>query len=161
MMIDTLTMGTVRAALITSAYAITRDAECFTADELAEVAGIRKSIVQDHLKEMVVLGQVERRARGVYYHPHARRDDCPVSVTVKPDGSHLIERGDEKMTVNRHEARLLKMALGNTSVVLAQDGPSEPVTITVLLDGTQKLEVGERVMELSPREARMLKTALG
>jgi hypothetical protein len=78
-----------------------------TREALAEVTGLRLSIIDDRLTHLVNIGQVIRRQRGVFepaeIHPAARA----VSPTLLPGGLVKIEIGDEVITLTPRENRAL------------------------------------------------------
>jgi hypothetical protein len=78
-----------------------------TREALAEVTGLKLSIIDDRLTHLVNVGQVIRRQRGVFEpamtHPAARA----ISKTILPGGLVKIEIGDEVITLTPRENRAL------------------------------------------------------
>ena len=76
-------------------------------ETLAEVTGLKLSVVDDRLGVLVDEGLIHRIQRGVYVpaaqHPPAR----PISKTILPDGMVKIEIGDEVLTLTPRESRAL------------------------------------------------------
>ena len=76
-------------------------------ETLAEVTGLKLSVVDDRLGVLVDEGLIHRIQRGVYVpaaqHPPAR----PISKTILPDGMVKIEIGDDVMTLTPRESRAL------------------------------------------------------
>lgn len=80
-----------------------------TRETVAELTGLKLSIVDDRLRDLRDDGQVRRVLRGVYVpvevHPPARS----ISKTVLTDGTVKIEIGDEVLTLTPREDRALAM----------------------------------------------------
>jgi hypothetical protein len=78
-----------------------------TREALAEVTGLKLSIIDDRLTYLVNTGQIVRRQRGVFEpamtHPPARA----ISKTILSDGTVKIEIGDEVLTLTPREDRHL------------------------------------------------------
>ena len=76
-------------------------------ETLAQVTGLKLSVVDDRLGVLVDEGLIHRIQRGVYVpaaqHPPAR----PISKTILPDGMVKIEIGDEMLTLTPRESRAL------------------------------------------------------
>lgn len=78
-----------------------------TREVLAEVTGLKLAIIDDRLSHLTDVGRVQRVQRGVYVpleqHPPAR----PVTRTVLPDGSTVLEVGDSVLQLTPREARMV------------------------------------------------------
>lgn len=78
-----------------------------TRETLAELTGLKLSVIDDRLGTLADDGAILRVQRGVYVpapqHPPAR----PMSKTVMPDGMVKIEIGDEVLTLTPREDRML------------------------------------------------------
>lgn len=78
-----------------------------TRETLAELTGLKLTVIDDRLGVLADDGAILRVQRGVYvpapHHPPAR----PMSKTVIPDGTVKIEIGDEVLTLTPREDRML------------------------------------------------------
>ncbi|WP_225616688.1 hypothetical protein [Variovorax sp. 38R] len=78
-----------------------------TRETLAELTGLKLSVIDDRLGTLADDGAILRVQRGVYVpapqHPPAR----PMSKTVMPNGMVKIEIGDEVLTLTPREDRSL------------------------------------------------------
>lgn len=85
-------------------------------ETIAEVTGLKLSIVDDHLKRLTADGRLKRVERGVYVPVPPPREDRPVSNTMLPDGTCKIEVGDDMMTLTMREARMLASVIGGITL---------------------------------------------
>lgn len=80
-----------------------------TRETVAELTGLKLSIVDDRLRALMDDEKIRRVLRGVYVpvevHPPARS----ISKTVLTDGTVKIEIGDEVLTLTPREDRALAM----------------------------------------------------
>lgn len=80
-----------------------------TRETVAELTGLKLSIVDDRLRALMADEKIRRVLRGVYVpvevHPPARS----ISKTVLTDGTVKIEIGDEVLTLTPREDRALAM----------------------------------------------------
>ena len=76
-------------------------------ETLAQVTGLKLSVIDDRLGVLVDDGLIHRIQRGVYapsaQHPPAR----PISKTILPGGMVKIEIGDDVLTLTPRESRAL------------------------------------------------------
>lgn len=91
-----------------------------TRETVAELTGLKLSIVDDRLGALVDEGKLKRVLRGVYVpvetHPPAR----PITKTVLSDGSVKLEIGDEVLTLTPREDRALaNLQAGSATQVAA------------------------------------------
>lgn len=91
-----------------------------TRETLAEHTGLKLSIIDDRLKALVIDGHIVRVQRGVFVpvaqHPAAR----PISHTELPDGTVVLDIGDDVMKLTPREARTLGAMLGGRAIQAAQ-----------------------------------------
>ena len=91
-----------------------------TRETLAEHTGLKLSIIDDRLKALVIDGYIVRVQRGVFVpiaqHPAAR----PISHTELPDGTVVLDIGDDVMHLTPREARTLGAMLGGRAIQAAQ-----------------------------------------
>lgn len=104
-----------------------------TREVLAEVTGLKLAIIDDRLSHLTDIGRVRRVQRGVYVPFDQHRPARPISRTVLPDGSTVLEIGDEVIQLTPREARMLGEAMagsgqqfvaievGNQAAVLAAE----------------------------------------
>lgn len=80
-----------------------------TRETVAELTGLKLSIIDDRMRALVDDGKIKRVLRGVFVpvevHPPAR---C-ISKTVLPDGMVKLEIGDEVLTLTPREDRALAL----------------------------------------------------
>lgn len=91
-----------------------------TRETLAEHTGLKLSIIDDRLKALVIDGMIVRVQRGVFVpvaqHPPAR----PISHTELPDGTVVLDIGDDVLHLTPREARTLGTMLGCRAIQDAQ-----------------------------------------
>lgn len=112
-----------------------------TRETLAELTGLKLSVIDDRIGTLADDGAVLRVQRGVYvpapHHPPAR----PMSKTVMPDGMVKIEIGDEVLTLTPREDRALANLMAGAA---AQAAAIETGRNTAILAA----ELGEEVKRL-------------
>lgn len=91
-----------------------------TRETLADHTGLKLSIIDDRLKALVIDGKIVRVQRGVYVpvaqHPPAR----PISHTELPDGTVVLDIGDDVIHLTPREARTLGGMLGTKAIQASQ-----------------------------------------
>lgn len=112
-----------------------------TREALAELTGLKLSVIDDRLGTLADDGAILRVQRGVYVpaprHPPAR----PMSKTVMPDGMVKIEIGDDVLTLTPREDRALANLMAGAA---AQAAAIETGRNTAILAA----ELGEEVKRL-------------
>lgn len=112
-----------------------------TRETLAELTGLKLSVIDDRLGTLADDGAILRVQRGVYVpapqHPPAR----PMSKTVMPDGMVKIEIGDDVLTLTPREDRALANLMAGAA---AQATAIETGRNTALMAA----ELGEQVKQL-------------
>ncbi|CAN7454184.1 hypothetical protein LJR099_003053 [Variovorax paradoxus] len=123
-----------------------------TRETLAELTGLKLSVIDDRLGTLADDGAILRVQRGVYVpaprHPPAR----PMSKTVMPDGMVKIEIGDEVLTLTPREDRALANLMAGAA---AQAAAIETGRNTAILAA----ELGEEVKRLR-RQVTALETRI-
>lgn len=123
-----------------------------TRETLAELSGLKLSVIDDRLGTLADDGAILRVQRGVYVpapqHPPAR----PMSKTVMPDGMVKIEIGDEVLTLTPREDRALANLMAGAA---AQAAAIETGRNTAILAA----ELGEEVKRLR-RQVTALETRI-
>lgn len=83
-----------------------------TRETLADYTGLKLSVIDDRLKALVADERIARVQRGVFVpvaqHPPAR----PISHTELPDGTVVLDIGDEVLHLTPREARHLGRHVG-------------------------------------------------
>lgn len=112
-----------------------------TRETLAELTGLKLSVIDDRLGTLADDGAILRVQRGVYvpapHHPPAR----PMSKTVMPNGMVKIEIGDEVLSLTPREDRALANLMAGAA---AQAAAIETGRNTAILAA----ELGEQVKQL-------------
>lgn len=89
---------------------------------LAEYTGLKLSIIDDRLKALVVDEKIKRVQRGVYVpviqHPPAR----PINHMELPDGTVILDIGDQVTHLTPREARTLAGMLAGKAIQASQIG---------------------------------------
>lgn len=113
-----------------------------TRETVAEMTGLKLSIVDDRLGALLDDGKVRRVLRGVYVpeelHPPAR----PISKTVLPDGTALYEIGDEVLRLTPREDRTLAFLTAGaaTQAAAIECGRQTSMMVTEMATKVQRLE---------------------
>ncbi|MES2247602.1 MAG: hypothetical protein V4645_09990 [Pseudomonadota bacterium] len=112
-----------------------------TRETLAELTGLKLTVIDDRLGTLADDGAILRVQRGVYVpaprHPPAR----PMSKTVMPDGMVKIEIGDEVLSLTPREDRALANLMAGAA---AQAAAIETGRNTAILAA----ELAEQVKQL-------------
>lgn len=91
-----------------------------TREALHELTGLKMTVIDDRLKHLVDDELIQRMQRGVFVpveqHPQARQ----ISHTELPDGTVVLDIGDEVMHLTPKEARTLATMLGARAIQASQ-----------------------------------------
>lgn len=94
--------------------------QAVTREALAEFTGLKRSIIDDRLKALAMDERIIRVERGVYVpavrHPPARQ----ISHTELPDGTVVLDVGDDVLHLTPREARTLGAMLGGRAIQASQ-----------------------------------------
>ena len=90
-----------------------------TRETLAQVTGLKMTVIDDRIGVLVDDGQVVRVRRGVYVPAVVHAPSRPMSKTVLPDGTIKIEIGDELLTLTPREDRTLALLQAGVAVQYA------------------------------------------
>ena len=108
---------------------------------MAELTGLKLSIVDDRLRALVDDEKLKRVLRGVYVpvenHPPARA----ISKTILPDGMVKLEIGDEVLTLTPREDRALAMLMSG-SAMSAMNIASDMRLSEALMEVQRRLGMG-------------------
>lgn len=87
---------------------------------LTEVTGMKLSIVDEHLRNLVNTGKIKRVTRGVFVPVRVMQPARLISTSLLPDGWLKIEVGDDVMTLTPREARMLGTMMQGYSSLASQ-----------------------------------------
>ncbi|WP_431106641.1 hypothetical protein [Variovorax paradoxus] len=130
-----------------------------TRETLAELTGLKLSVIDDRLGNLIDDGAILRVQRGVYVpapqHPPAR----PMSKTVMPDGMVKIEIGDEVLTLTPREDRALAnlMAGAAAQAVAIETGRNTAILAAELSEQVKQLRRHVAALEarIDPNQAQL------
>lgn len=91
-----------------------------TRQVLAELTGLKLSIVDDHIKRMKDDGAIRMVVHGVYELVEEVKEDRAVSGTVTPEGRWKIEIGDQVLDLSIREVNHLSMIVGGAFLQFAK-----------------------------------------
>ena len=92
-----------------------------TRDTVAELTGLKMTVVDDRLRALVDDGRLKRLLRGVYELVESFPEPRAISKTVLPNGAVVYDIGDEVLTLSPQEARVLaelSMGAAGTAVLI-------------------------------------------
>ena len=92
-----------------------------TRETVAELTGLKLSVVDDRLRTLVDDGKLKRLLRGVYELVESFPEPRAISKTVLPSGAVVYDIGDEVLTLSPQEARVLaelSMGAAGTAVLI-------------------------------------------
>ena len=78
-----------------------------TRETLADVTELQLTTIDDRLGYLVDIGKIHRVQRGVFVPVEEHGPTRPISRTLLPDGTTVLEIGDETMHLSPREARML------------------------------------------------------
>lgn len=78
-----------------------------TREILADVTGLKLTTIDDRLGYLVDNGKVRRVQRGVFVPMEQHKPARPISRTLCPDGTTVLEVGDTVMILTPRESRML------------------------------------------------------
>ena len=78
-----------------------------TRETLAELTGLKFTTIDDRLAYLVDNGRIRRVQRGVFVPAEQHRPARPISRTLCPDGTTVLEVGDSVMILTPREARMI------------------------------------------------------
>lgn len=92
-----------------------------TRETVAELTGLKLSVVDDRLRNLVDDGRLKRLLRGVYELVESFPEPRAISKTVLPNGAVVYDIGDDVWTLSPQEARVLaelSMGAAGTAVLI-------------------------------------------
>ena len=86
-----------------------------TREILAEVTGLKLTTIDDRLGYLLDNGKIRRVQRGVFVPMEQHKPARPISRTLCPDGTTVLEIGDTVMILSPRESRMLGELLAGSS----------------------------------------------
>ena len=86
-----------------------------TREILAELTGLKLTTIDDRLAHLVDNGRIRRVQRGVFVPMEQHRPARPISRTLCPDGTTVLEVGDTVMILSPRESRMLGEVMAGSS----------------------------------------------
>jgi len=86
-----------------------------TREILAELTGLKLTTIDDRLAHLVDNGRVRRVQRGVFVPMEQHKPARPISRTLCPDGTTVLEVGDTVMILSPRESRMLGEVMAGSS----------------------------------------------
>jgi hypothetical protein len=115
-----MTVRTNKQLVLEAVEDLHRLEQIVTRETLANHTGLKLSVIDDRLKALVADERIVRVQRGVFVpvaqHPPARQ----ISHTELPDGTVVLDIGDEVLHLTPREARTLGAMLGGRAMQAAQ-----------------------------------------
>lgn len=128
-----------------------------TWESIAEYTGLKKGIIDDRLKVLVADEKLIRLQRGVYRPARQHPPTRPISQTELPDGTVVLDIGDEVLHLTPREARTLGGMLGGKAIQASQIdlGNHAAVMAAELAAKVRRLEREMQAMRLVTAEEQM------
>lgn len=86
-----------------------------TREILAELTGLKLTTVDDRLGHLVDTGKIRRVQRGVFVPMEQHKPARPISRTLCPDGTTVLEIGETVLVLTPREARMLGELMAGSS----------------------------------------------
>ena len=86
-----------------------------TREILAELTGLKLKTIDDRLGHLVDTGKIRRVQRGVFVPLEQHRPARPISRTLCPDGTTVLEVGDTVMILSPRESRMIGELMAGSS----------------------------------------------
>ena len=86
-----------------------------TRETLAELTGLKLTTIDDRLGHLVDNGKIHRVQRGVFVPLEQHRPARPISRTLCPDGTTVLEVGDTVMILSPRESRMIGELMAGSS----------------------------------------------
>lgn len=86
-----------------------------TREILAELTGLKLTTIDDRLGHLVDTGKIRRVQRGVFVPLEQHRPARPISRTLCPDGTTVLEVGDTVMILSPRESRMIGELMAGSS----------------------------------------------
>ena len=86
-----------------------------TREILAEITGLKLTTIDDRLGHLVDTGKIRRVQRGVFVPLEQHRPARPISRTLCPDGTTVLEVGETVMILSPRESRMIGELMAGSS----------------------------------------------
>lgn len=86
-----------------------------TRETLAELTGLKLTTVDDRLGYLLDNGRIRRVQRGVFVPLEQHKPARPISRTLCPDGTTVLEVGDTVMILSPRESRMIGELMAGSS----------------------------------------------
>ena len=86
-----------------------------TREILSELTGLKLTTIDDRLGHLVDSGKIRRVQRGVFVPLEQHRPARPISRTLCPDGTTVLEVGDTVMILSPRESRMIGELMAGSS----------------------------------------------
>lgn len=86
-----------------------------TREILSELTGLKLATIDDRLGHLVDTGKIRRVQRGVFVPLEQHRPARPISRTLCPDGTTVLEVGDTVMILSPRESRMIGELMAGSS----------------------------------------------
>lgn len=117
-----------------------------TRETVAELTGLKLSVVDDRLRNLVDDGRLKRLLRGVYELVESFPEPRAISKTVLPNGAVVYDIGDDVLTLSPQEARVLaELSMGAAGTAVLINSTNQHLYLATEL--AAKLERLEREMK--------------
>lgn len=117
-----------------------------TRETVAELTGLKLSVVDDRLRNLVDDGRLKRLLRGVYELVESFPEPRAISKTVLPNGAVVYDIGDDVWTLSPQEARVLaELSMGAAGTAVLINSTNQHLYLATEL--AAKLERLEREMK--------------
>lgn len=117
--------------------------QIITREGLAGHLNLKLSIIDDKLKSLANDGLIARIQRGVYAPVEKYPPTRPISHTELPDGTVVLDVGDDVLKLTPREARTLAVMLGARAIQASQINLSDQVGMMVA-EISQRIRILER-----------------
>ena len=86
-----------------------------TRETLSELTGLKLTIIDDRLGHLADNGKIRRVQRGVFVPMEQHKPARPISRTLCPDGTTILEIGETVLVLSPREARMLGELMAGSS----------------------------------------------
>ncbi len=83
---------------------------------LMELTGLKYTLIDDHVSRWIEEGRLRRVVDGVYEFPAPEPEPRPVLFTDLPDGTTIIEVGEQILQVSRWELHAISLRSAGNSI---------------------------------------------
>lgn len=128
-----------------------------TRETLAEVTGLKLTTIDDRLGHLLDSGKIRRVQRGVFVPMEQHKPARPISRTLCPDGTTVLEIGDEVLILTPRESRAVGelMAASGQQYAAIQVGQEAEFMAATLSAKVRRLERMLQALATKPQEGQM------